>query len=149
MRRSRGGQRPPFLRTRRNPCYPSQHENQTKQVSGGNAANGRKAPLSPSSLARGAPRCIPKKPRRGAGRVAAMSAKRKPRSAFPRPCTCSRPDERAKITADAEAVGLSLGGYLRFLGMRMQTPEPKPPPPYPRTRPCATAWRRLARLAAT
>ena len=33
------------------------------------------------------------------------------------------PEERAKITADAQAVGLSLGGYLRFLGMKMPTPR--------------------------
>jgi hypothetical protein len=35
------------------------------------------------------------------------------------------PEERAKIAADAEAVGLRLGGYLRMLGMRMQTPRTK------------------------
>ena len=33
------------------------------------------------------------------------------------------PGERAQISADAQAVGLSLGGYLRFLGMKMPTPR--------------------------
>lgn len=33
------------------------------------------------------------------------------------------PEERAQISADAQAVGLSLGGYLRMLGMKMQTPR--------------------------
>ena len=41
------------------------------------------------------------------------------------------PDERAKIAADAQAVGLSLGGYFRFLGMRMQTPRTQPAAPLP------------------
>jgi hypothetical protein len=112
-----------------------QHENQTEQVMRGNAAHGRKAALSPYSLARGAPRCIPKKPRRGAGRVAAMTertpkgrpsgSKKRQRSPVSVMLT---PEERAKIAADAETVGLSLGGYFRFLGMRMQTPRTQTSP---------------------
>jgi hypothetical protein len=115
-----------------------QHENQTKQVMRGNAAHGRKAALSPSSLARGAPRCIPKQRRRGAGSVAAMTehtpkgrpsgSKKRQRSPVSVMLT---PEERAQISADAQAVGLSLGGYLRFLGMRMQTPRTQAAAPLP------------------
>jgi hypothetical protein len=41
------------------------------------------------------------------------------------------PEEFDKITADAQAVDLSVGGYLRFLGMRMITPGTQRAAPLP------------------
>lgn len=50
-------------------------------------------------------------------------------------------EEFDKITADAQAVDLSVGGYLRFLGMGMKTPGTQRAAPLP-------AAQDLARIAA-
>lgn len=55
-------------------------------------------------------------------------------------------DEFDKITADAQAVGLSVGGYLRFLGMRMETPRTKRAAPLPESQDLARLVGGLGRI---
>lgn len=55
-------------------------------------------------------------------------------------------EEFDKITADAQAVDLSVGGYLRFLGMRMLTPGTQKAAPLPERQDLARIYAGMGRI---
>ena len=55
-------------------------------------------------------------------------------------------EEFDKITADAQAVDLSVGGYLRFLGMGMKTPGTQRAAPLPERQDLVRIYAGLGRI---